>query len=177
MIKKIAVVLTTVFLGTLLTCQFLQAQTYAWTDEKGNVCFAEDYSQIPEKYKKSAVPVGPTKERMEELKQKWTEYEKQRKDKEREQGVEEGYRPDRSQTPPGSPDIMEEMVRRFPGISYQWTQDMSLWIKVPGAFANDKYTCKEIAESVARFYRTRKGHMVCVHVYYGNFNQITRACE
>jgi len=77
-----------------------------------------------------------------------------------------------------SGDIMVEMEKRFPAIGpWTWTQDMSLWIKVPGSYANDKYSCKEIAESVARFYRSKKGHMVCVHIYYGNFHEIANACQ
>lgn len=44
----------------VLNAQVIQAQTWTWTDDKGYVRFADDYSQIPEKYRKQAVQ-GPSK--------------------------------------------------------------------------------------------------------------------
>lgn len=61
-----------------------QTQTWIWTDENGNVRFADDYSNIPEKYKKVAVP-GPkrTKEQEDALKKR-IEQKRLERDKKRE---------------------------------------------------------------------------------------------
>lgn len=40
-------------------CQKVDAQVYSWTDEHGRLRFADDFSKVPEEYKKSAVPIGP----------------------------------------------------------------------------------------------------------------------
>jgi hypothetical protein len=63
------IVLSMAFSGLLMIISMAQAQVYGWTDENGNVRFADEFSQVPVKYKKSAVPVGPSKERLEELRQ------------------------------------------------------------------------------------------------------------
>ena len=77
-----------------------------------------------------------------------------------------------------SGDIMIEMKKRFPEIGpWTWTQDMSLWVKVPASFAINKPACEELADSIARFYRTKKGHMVCVRIYYGNQKVIAKECR
>ena len=62
---------------------------------------------------------------------------------------------------------MEEMVRRFQGMPYQWTQDMSLWIKVPATMASNKEDFSEMAAKIASYHHSKKGHMVCVRFYYG----------
>lgn len=77
-----------------------------------------------------------------------------------------------------SGDIMTEMKKRFPEIGpWTWTQDMSLWVRVPASFAINKPACEELADSIARFYRTKKGHMVCVRIYYGNQKVIAYECR
>jgi hypothetical protein len=43
-------------------------------------------------------------------------------------------------------DLAEELVRKGYAMSYEWTQDMSLWVKVPAHFEGDKYSCDEVAE-------------------------------
>jgi len=74
----------------LLIISIAHAQTYSWTDENGNVRFADDFSQVPEKHKKSAVPVGPTKERKEQLEREWADYERKRAEREREKAIQRG---------------------------------------------------------------------------------------
>ncbi len=60
-----------IVLMVILNFQAIQAQTWTWTDDKGHVRFADDYSQIPEKYRKEAVPGSSKKsaEAFEERKQ------------------------------------------------------------------------------------------------------------
>jgi hypothetical protein len=73
---------------------------------------------------------------------------------------------------------MIEMKKRFPEIGpWTWTQDMSLWVKVPASFAINKPACEELADSIARFYSVKKGHMVCVRIYYGNQKVIAKECR
>jgi hypothetical protein len=77
-----------------------------------------------------------------------------------------------------SGDIMTEMKKRFPEIGpWTWTQDMSLWVRVPASFAINKPACEELADSIARFYNGKKGHMVCVRIYYGNQKVIAKECK
>ena len=176
---KWMIVILSCLLGLLLSSQFVQAQVYGWTDKNGNVRFADDFSQVPEKYKKSAVPVGPTKERLEEIRRRQAEYEAERdrqstqKPREERQwkGSSEG------QQTRGSTDMMEEMVRKFPGLSYQWTQDMSLWVGVPASFAYDPHSLTEMAIKIAYHYHQKKGHLVCVRFYYGDGKVIARECR
>ena len=83
-----------------------------------------------------------------------------------------------SQFAQDSGDIMIEMEKRFPEIGpWTWTQDMSLWVRVPASFAINKPACEELADSIARFYRAKKGHMVCVRIYYGNQKVIAKECR
>lgn len=176
---KWMIVILSCLLGLLLSFQFVQAQVYGWTDENGKVRFADDFSQVPEKYKKSAVPVGPTKERSEEIRRRQAEYEAERdrqstqKPREERQwkGSSEG------QQTRGSTDMMEEMVRKFPEISYEWTQDMSLWIRVPASYAVNREGLIETAGTIARHYHAKKGHLVCVRFYYGDGKVIVRECR
>jgi len=125
------------------------AQIYNWTDENGNIVFTDDYSRVPEKYKKSDIPIGPVRERTKEEDQQFHR----------------------------SSDLMEEMVHKFPGISYQWTQEMSLWIRVPASFAKQKHELEEMAIKIASHYHKLKGHMVCVRFYYADGKVIVRECR
>ena len=176
---KWSIIILSCLLGLLLSSQFVQAQVYGWTDKNGNVRFADDFSQVPEKYKQSAVPVGPTKERLEEIRRRQAEYEAERdrqstqKPREERQwkGSSEG------QQTRGSTDMMEEMVRKFPGLSYRWTQDMSLWIGVPASYAADRSSLSEMATKIAKYYHDQKGHLVCVRFYYGDGKVIARECR
>jgi hypothetical protein len=70
------IILSMILSGLLIIISIAQAQVYSWTDENGNVRFADDFSQVPEKYKKIAVPVGPSKKRLEEVRRTWSEGEK-----------------------------------------------------------------------------------------------------
>ncbi len=58
---RITVLLMVVF-GLLINSQPVHTQSsyYTWTDEKGKVRFANDLSEVPDQYKKLAVP-GPTR--------------------------------------------------------------------------------------------------------------------
>lgn len=125
---------------------------YRWTNDKGEVYYTNYIVFLPpEKY------LATVKE------------------------IEPGPPPDEirgSQFAQDSGDIMTEIKKRFPEIGpWTWTQDTSLWVKVPAHFANDKYTCEEIADGIARFYSAKKGHMVCVHIYYGNQKVIAKECR
>ena len=95
-------------------------------------------------------------------------------------GIEVGSIPEerRAQYIEDSRDIMVEIKKRFPEIGpWTWTQDMSLWVKVPASFAINKPACEDLADSIARFYRAKKGHMVCVRIYYGNQKVIAKECR
>lgn len=137
------------FLTMVLIPGLIFAQAYKWTDEDGNVGFTDDFSKVPEKYKNSAIPAQPAKERTKEV----------------------------DQQPYRSGDMMEEMVRKFPGISYKWTQNMSLWIKVPASMASQKHELEELAIKIAYHYHKLKGHMVCVRFYYADGKVIVRECR
>ena len=76
-----------------------------------------------------------------------------------------------------SGDIMTEMKKRFPGISYEWTQKESLWIKIPASTALAKEEYSEMAEKIASYYHKQKGHMVCVRFYYGSGKVIAYECR
>ena len=172
------VTLLTAFLGLLLITSIAHAQTYSWTDENDNkVRFADDFSQVPEKYKKSAVPVGPSKERLEELRRIWAEmewsvshdggktwvpYKGEQREGEQVQSPEQLIRK--------RPDLMEEMVRRFPGLTYEWTQKESLWIRIPASTAYAKEEYSEMAEKIASYYHTMGSGIsskvsVCLRVF------------
>jgi hypothetical protein len=42
-----------IFLGVMLWAAPLLAETYSWVDEKGTYNFTEDYSRVPQKYRKN----------------------------------------------------------------------------------------------------------------------------
>lgn len=148
------------FCGLLLSMSIAYGQTYKWTDEHGNIGLTDDLSTTPEKYRESATQIGPS----EEPKENW--------------GIRPAHpellRGERSQA---SSDLMEEMVQRFPGMSYQWTQDMSLWIRVPATMASNKEDFLEMAAKIASHYHRLKDHMVCVRIYYGNQKVIAKECR
>ena len=162
--KKIIAIIV---FATLIIFSFGWAEIYKWVDEKGTVHFTEDPSTIPEKYREQAREYQIENE---ETRKKKTHEEITR------QAIETWYR----QQSLGKIDLMEKMVQDFPEISYVWTGEMSLWIKVPVAFTltlQDLKICEEIGEAVARHYRQRKGHMVCVHIYYGKFKEVIKVCR
>jgi hypothetical protein len=175
------IILAMAFSGLLMIVSIAQAQVYSWTDENGNVRFADDFSQVPEKYKKVAVRVGPSKERMEELRRRWAEGEQ----KVSHDGGKTWFDPRAKQVdkePPQPviekrPDMMEEMVRKFPGLMYEWTQKESLWIRIPASTAYAKEEYSEMAEKIAAHYHAKKGHMVCVRFYYGSGKVIAYECR
>jgi hypothetical protein len=73
--------------------------------------------------------------------------------------------------------MMEEMVRKFPGLTYEWTQKESLWIKIPTFTASRKEEYSEMAAKIAAHYHVQKGHMVCVRFYYGDGKVIAYECR
>ncbi len=175
------IILLLAFSGLLIIISVAQAQVYSWTDENGYVRFADDFSQVPEKYKKIAVPVGPSKERLQELRRTWADGEQKvsydggntwvapgakRIDKEPSQQVIDKI-----------PDMMEEMAQKFPGLTYEWTQDMSLWIKIPAFTVSRKEEYSEMAEQVARHYHAKKGFLICVRFYYGDGKVVAYECR
>jgi hypothetical protein len=175
------IILSMAFLGLLIIISTVQAQVYSWTDENGNVRFADDLSQVPEKYKKIAVPVGPSKERMKELRRTWAEGEQKVSYDGGKTWVEPGAK--RTDKEPSQqvidkrPDMMEEMVRKFPGLTYEWTQKESLWIRIPASTAYAKEGYSEMAEKIAAHYHAKKGHVVCVRFYYGSGKVIAYECR
>jgi hypothetical protein len=62
-------------------------------------------------------------------------------------------------------------------ISGFWSQRGSAWIQVPANWANNKPVCREYAERSANFLRSTLGYVVCVHLYYGDQNEIASACR
>jgi hypothetical protein len=62
------IIISVVFWGLFLVLSNAQAQTYKWTDEHGRISFTDDLSQVPEKYRKSAVRIG---ELTKDPKQEW----------------------------------------------------------------------------------------------------------
>jgi hypothetical protein len=116
-----------VFCGLLLAVSTAQAQTYKWTDEHGKVSFTDDLSKVPEKCRKSAGRIGePEKGPKQEW---WMQYDKNRP------AHPELLQREQSQR---APDLAEELVRKGYALSYEWTQDMSLWIKIPAFTASRK---------------------------------------
>jgi hypothetical protein len=57
-----------------LSISVAQAQTYKWTDENGRISFTDDVSNVPEKYRKSAGPIGELEK--EPKKEWWMQYDK-----------------------------------------------------------------------------------------------------
>jgi hypothetical protein len=175
------IILSMAFSGLLMIISIAQAQVYSWTDENGNVRFSDDFSQVPEKYRKVAVPVGPSKERMQELRRTWAEGEQKISYDGGKTWVEPGAKrinkePQR-QVIEKRPDMMEEMVRKFAGLTYEWTQEESLWIRIPASTVYAKEMYSEMAEKIAAHYHAQKGHMVCVRFYYESGKVIAYECR
>jgi hypothetical protein len=165
------------FSGLLMIISIAQAQVYSWTDENGNVRFADDYSQVPEKYKKLAVPVGPSKERKEQLEREWAEYERKRAEREQERTIQRGTQAAPNQESEKKSDMMEEIARKFPGLLYEWTQHMGLWIRILASTAYAKEEYSEMAAKIASYYHAKKGHMVCVRFHTGSRKVIAYECR
>jgi hypothetical protein len=142
------------------------AQTYKWTDEHGRVSFTDDLSNVPEKYRKSATRIGePEKEPKNEW---WMQYDKNRPAHPELLQREESQR---------YSDLAEERVRKGYALSYEWTQAMSLWIKIPASTASRKEEYSEMAAMVAAHYHAQKGHMLCVRSHYGSGKVIAYECR
>jgi hypothetical protein len=142
------------------------AQTYKWIDEHGRVSFTDDLSNVPEKYRKSAVRIGELER--EPKNEWWMQYDKSRP------AHPELLQREQSQR---TSDLAEELVRKGYALSYQWTQDMSLWIKIPASTASRKEEYSEMAAKIASHYHAQKGHMVCVRFYYGDGKVIAYECR
>ena len=155
-----------VFWGALLVTTITQAQTYKWTDEHGRVSFTDDLSNVPEKYRGSAVRIGELEK--EPKNEWWMRYDKNRP------AHPELLKREQSQR---TSDLAEELVRKGYALSYQWTQDMSLWIKIPAFTASRKEEYSEMAAQVARHYHAKKGFLVCVRFYYGDGKVIAYECR
>jgi hypothetical protein len=158
--------LLTFFLGALLVITISHAQTYKWTDENGSVSFTDDPSKVPEKYRKSAIRIGELEK---EPKKEWRmQYDKTRP------AHPELLQKEQSQR---TSDLAEELVRKGYALSYEWTQDMSLWIKIPAFTASRKEEYSEMAAQIARHYHTQKGFLICVRFYYGDEKVIAYECR
>ena len=155
-----------VFWWLSLSISVVHAQTYKWTDENGRISFTDDLSKVPEKYRKSATRIGePEKEPKNEW---WMQYDKNRP------AHSELLQREQSQR---NSDLAEELVRKGYALSYQWTQDMSLWIKIPAFTASRKEEYSEMAAQVARHYHATKGFLVCVRFYYGDGKVVAYECR
>jgi len=58
-----------------------------------------------------------------------------------------------------------------------WSQKGSAWFEVPPSMDRKYSGSRDLAESCAKYLRKALGYMVCVHLYYGDFHQITRKCK
>lgn len=158
--------LLTVFLGALMVTAITHAQTYKWTVEHGRTCFTDDLSRVPEKYRESAIRTGELEK--EPNKEWWMQYDKSRS------AHPELLQREQSQR---TSDLAEELVRKGYALSYEWTQDMSLWIKIPAFTASRKEEYSEMAAQIANHYHTKKGFLICVRFYYGNGKVIAYECR
>ena len=140
------IILLMAFWGLSLSLSMAQAQTHKWTDEQGRVSFTDDPSKVPEKYRKSAVRIGDLEK--EPRQEWWRQYDKNRP------AHPELLQRDQSQR---TSDLAEELVRKGYALSYEWTQDMSLWIKIPAFTASRKEEYSEMAAQVARTTAPRRG--------------------
>jgi hypothetical protein len=160
------IILSIAFWGLIQVVSTAQARSYKWTDEQGRICFTDDLSKVPEKYRKSAVRIGgPEKESREEW---WMQYDKDRP------AYPELLQKEKSQQ---TSDLAEELVRKGYALSYEWTQDMSLWIKIPAFTASRKEEHSEMAAQIASHYHTKKGFLICVRFYYGDGKVIAYECR
>jgi hypothetical protein len=62
-------------------------------------------------------------------------------------------------------------------LSYEWTQDTSLWIKIPVFTASRKEEYSEMAAQIASHYHAKKGPLICVRFYYGDGKVIAYECR
>jgi viroplasmin and RNaseH domain-containing protein len=160
------VTLLAAFLGLLVCISTAQAQTYKWTDEHARTYFTDDLSKVPEKYRDSAVRIGePEKEPKKEW---WMQYDKNRP------AHPELLQREQSQR---TSDLAEELLRKGYALSYEWTQDMSLWIKIPACTAVRKEEYSDMAAQIASHYHAKKGSLICVRFYYGSGNVIAYECR
>ncbi len=175
------IILSRTFSGLLMIISIAQAQVYSWTDENGNVRFADEFSQVPEKYKKIAVPVGLSKKRMEELRRTWAEGEQKVSYDGGKTWVEPGAKRTDKEPPlqaiEKKSDMMEEMVRKFPGLTCERTQKESLWIRIPALTVYAKEEYSEMAAQIASHYHAKKGFLICVRFYYGDGKVIAYQCR
>ncbi|NWG03601.1 MAG: DUF4124 domain-containing protein [Syntrophaceae bacterium] len=160
------IIISMAFGGLFFVVSTAQAQTYKWTYEQGRVRFTDDLSKVPEKYRKSAVRIGELEK--EPKKEWWMEYDKNRP------AHPELLQREQSQR---TSDLAEELVIKGYALSYEWTQDMSLWIKIPASTASRKEEYSEMAAKIAAHYHVQKGHMVCVRFYYGSGKVIAYECR
>jgi hypothetical protein len=160
------IIISMAFWGLFLVVSAAHAQTYKWTDEHGKTCFTDDLSQVPEKYRESAVRLGELEK--EPKKEWWMQYDKGRP------AHPELLQREQSQR---APDLAEELVRKGYALSYEWPQDMSLWIKIPAFTASRKEEYSEMAAQIARHYHAKKGFLVCVRFYYGDGKVIAYECR
>ena len=139
MMKYKRAILVMAFSGLLPAVSTAQAQTHKWTDDHGRISFTDDLSKVPEKYRESAARIGEMEK--EPKKEWWMQYDKTRP-----------AHPEilqRAQSQRTS-DLAEELVRKGYALSYEWTQDMSLWIKIPAFTASRKEEYSEMAAQIAR---------------------------
>jgi len=170
--------LLSISLCGLLIISIAHAQVYSWTDENEKIRFADDLSQVPEKYKKSAVRVGPVPRSPEQIKRDEEEYEKRLKEVEGSRPIQKEV--DTSWEPPqpsAGTDLAEDLVRKGYATSYEWTQKESLWIKIPASTAPRKEEYSEMASTIAAHYHGKKGYLICVRFYYGSGKVIAYECR
>ena len=166
MMKYKRAILVMAFWGLLLSISITHAQTYKWTDEHGRACFTDDLSKVPEKYRESAARIGEMEK--EPKKEWWMQYDKNRP------ANPELLQREQSQR---TSDLAEELVRKGYALSFEWTQDMSLWIKIPAFTASRKEEYSEMAAQIASHYHTKKGFLICVRFYYGDGKVIANECR
>jgi hypothetical protein len=162
----IAMLLAIIALGMSLVVQIANAEVFKWVDDKGTVHFTEDPSTIPEKYREQA---GKHQRESEGAREK-------KGHEEVTQGAIEMWRKQRLESPT---DPLERMSKETPDVclSYEWTQEMSLWIKVNPLLAPYRELLSETAAEITQYYHKKKGHLVCVRFYYGNGKVIVRECR
>jgi len=58
-----------------------------------------------------------------------------------------------------------------------WSQKGSAWFEVPPSMDRKYSESRDLAESCAKYLHKALGYMVCVHLYYGDFHEITSKCK
>jgi len=161
---KLALLLA--FLGALLVTAIAYAQTYKWRDEHVRTSFTDDLSRVLEKYKKSAVRIGELEKGPKN--EWWMQYNRNQP------AHPELLQKAQSQR---TSDLAEELVRKGYALSYEWTQDMSLWIRIPASMASRKEEYSEMAAQIASHYHAKKGFLICVRFYYGDGKVVANECR